>query len=60
MEDRPADILVVLDHLGQQRLESILPQVPLQDSEADPHSVEVAGNAAEAIRRLSPRFESAG
>ena len=46
--------------LGEEGLQAPLPQVPLQDSEAQALPVEVAGQAGEAIGRSGARLERAG
>ena len=60
MEDRPAQVRVLLDSLLEQRLQRLLSQVPLQDAETDTLTIEIAGDPAETVRRLTTRFKGPG
>src|SRR5436190_1023356 len=57
MENVSRDEFVVFEHLLEERLESALSEIPLKGAEADALPVEIAGDAAEALRRHIAGFK---
>src|ERR1017187_1535881 len=53
------DIFMSGEHVGKERLQGALAEVPLKHAVAHPHAVEIAGEAAKTIREAGGSLERA-